>query len=255
MFGMKTIRRLLLAVTLVAPVGGMASTLPFLSADADLSGSILDFFIGSTPSQSLREVTVSGTITDAVNAPGAIGKTLAFNTRVFDDPGSGLLGLTAELTLGGTSFGGGRIISTTPGSEIEFEPFTSGPGVLNFPMLIIPPVTDTPNAMDPMLFDFSYGGDFDIFPDRIGAAVPEFEVLLSIFLDGPLPTRLFEEVDPDTGAVIDSYRFIGGTLPVSRITLGPVGGLPDVAPIPLPAGLPLLICALAVLVFPRRRPA
>ncbi|GFE48270.1 hypothetical protein So717_00230 [Roseobacter cerasinus] len=243
-------RNLILGALLAAPIAATAAPQPFLEAEQDLSGSLLNFFLGGIPS-TLTEITLSSTVSAATNAPGTVGKTLAFKTDTVEIGGQ--LFRQAELTLGSTTLLSADILSNDPLGD--FDPFTAGPGDLNFPMFIVPPFTDTPNAADPTLFDFTYGGDFDIYPDRIGVDAPEFEVLLSVYLAGPLPVRTFHQIDPSTNQVIDSFDFFEGPLSISRITLGPVGGLPDIAPIPLPAGLPLMLAAFGCLALLGRRRA
>lgn len=247
MFFITPLKRALLAAALCTPYAVNAASFSQIETTADLSGSILNFFLGGAPS-TLYEINLSGTVTDQIGAPGSVGKTLAFKTTVVEE--FGFLRREAGLTLGATTLTGGNVISID--SVGDFEPFTSGPGDLNFPMLIIPTFTDTPNAADPTRFDFTFTGDFDFLPDIIGAEFPDTEVHLSVFLDGPLPTRTFEEVDPLTNTVIDSYPFIEGPLSVSRITLTH-GKPPAIAPIPLPAGAPLVLGGLTLLGWLGRR--
>lgn len=232
---------------------GLATTLPamtvgqpFLTAENDLTGSLLDYFDAGMPS-GVKQINVSGTITEEIGAPGLVGKKLAFRSNLSDFTNA------AEFTLGSTIIDGFGIFDGSVGTSYDYEPFQSGPGDLNLTFFVFPPIlSDTPNADDPGLFDFVYGGDFSEFPDKIGTAFPEIQLMMSIYLDGPLPTRTFEEFDPITNELVDSFDFIEGDLAISRITLGLVGGDP-IAPIPLPAGLPLLLGGLGLLTFLRRR--
>ena len=228
-----------------APASSATVGQPFLVADGpDASGSILDFFDDFTGGPSgVKQVTLAGTITQAFGAPSLAGQPLAFSTD--QSPG----GASASLTVGSTTIDGFQIFSNSAGSY-DYDPFEPGPGDLNFSFFITPPFTEVGPFEDPT---FVYGGAFSEYPSR-NAEFPEFEVMLSAYLDGPLPTEVFEVIDPDTGAVLDSFEYIEGTLPVSRITLGVVGGepVPD-AVIPLPAGLPLLAGALGLLALVRLR--
>lgn len=236
----------LLATGLATSLPAMTVGQPFLTAENDLTGSLLDYFDAGMPSGVLQ-INVSGTITEEIGAPGLVGKKLAFRSNLADFTNA------AEFTLGSTVIDGFDIFDGSVGTAYDYEPFQSGPGDLNLSFFIFPPIlSDTPNADDPTLFDFVYGGDFSVFPDKVGAAFPEIQLMMSIYLDGPLPTRTFEEFDPDTNELIESFDFIEGELPISRITLGLVGGAP-IAPIPLPAGFPLLVGGLGMLILLRRR--
>ncbi len=229
----------LLALPLVAclalPAAAAEVGQPFLVADSDLTGSILDFF-GDYGPTGVDQVSLSGTITSAIGSPTLAGQPLSFAT----DQGNG----TATLTVGGTTIDEFAIFSSMTGSY-DFDPFQEGPGDLNFALFIEPPFTEPEEGT------FDYHGAFEDYPTRM-AEFPGFEVVLSVYLDGPLPTKLFEATD-DEGNVIETFTYVEGPLPVARITLGTVGGAALPAEVPLPAGLPLLGAGLAGLALLRRR--
>ncbi len=195
---------------------------PFLVIDGpDASGSILNFFFGSAPSEA-EDLTLSGTITQAIGAPSLVGTSFSLFTSEAMDSGAFTLGATVvdEFSLfSGSGF---------------FDPFQAGPGDLNTSVFIGPPF------IEPVFGTFEYLADFAEFPDRT-ALFPEFEVFIAIFLDGPLPTRVFD--DPDFG----SFSYVEGALPIQRIEISTAGGapLPPMPPIPLPAAGWMLLGGLA----------
>ena len=229
----------LVAAISAAPVVAASIGQPLLVIDAAEggapTGSILDFFGPFGPSGQ-KDVTVSGTVTEAFGAPSTVGMSFRFDSSVF-------LG-GASLTLGETMVDDSSLIA----SPDFFDPFVAGPGDLNFTLFFAPPFEEVP-PFDPF-GTFVYGGAFSDWPDRDANVFdfPEFEFGLSVFLDAPLPTRLFE--DPDDPAF--DFEFIEGPLSISRIEFGTVGG-PPVAPVPLPAGLPLLLLGIAALGAAGRR--
>lgn len=227
----------------------MASTAgqPFLIADDDLNGSVLNYFDVFGPT-GVRVLNLSGTITEAIGAPGLVGEGIAFDSGLADFTNE------ASFTLGTTVSSGFDISNTGPGLY-DYDGFVPGPGDLNLTFLVFPTFTDQPNASDPTLYDFFYTGDYEDFPDKIGADFPEIELMMSVYLDGPLPMKTYEETDPVTGNVTFTFDYVEGPLSVERITVGLVGGepVPSVPPIPLPAGFPLLIGGLGLLVMVRKR--
>ncbi|MEM9344842.1 MAG: hypothetical protein AAGA87_17515 [Pseudomonadota bacterium] len=237
-------RSLFLAAALaaLAPAAHSAGQ-PFLVMEDDLNGSLLNFFFGGLPSD-IYELNVSGTVTNAIGAPSLDGAAFAFETSV--GPGD----LTATMILGSDSLGPSDIFASTS-TVYSFNPFSAAftPGNIEIPFFVIPPdTTGTPNAADPSLFDFSYGGAFSEYPNRTGE-FPEFELVMNIFYDGDLPTKVFD--DP----VLGPFDYIEGNLNVTRITLGTVGGdpLPPTTVVPVPATLPLALGALGLLAAIRRR--
>ena len=221
------------------PVHATTVGQPLLVIDAadggNPTGSLLDFFGPFGPSGQL-DASLSGTITEAFGAPSTVGLDFALSTSIVLD--------TASLTLGETVIDGFDIFAAT-----SFDPLQEGPGDLNFALFVLPPFTEVP-PFDPF-GTFVYGGDFAEFPSRDGDVVdfPEFELRVSVFLDGPLPTREFvdEGFDPP-----ETFTFVEGPLSISRIEIGTVGGAP-LPPVPLPAGLPLLLGALGAVALVRRR--
>lgn len=222
------------AATISAPVSASAIGAPFLTVDSsDVStASILDFFDIFGPS-GVKQITLAGTISSTIGAPSLVGETFDFRTVQGASP-------TAELTLGATTISGFDIFDGSTTGSYEFDPFQDGPGDLNFSVFVIPPLTE------PVIGTFDYGGDWSEWPDRT-AMFPEIEILISVYLNGPLPTRFFDDG-------FGGFDYIEGDLSVDRITLGTVGG-DRIGVIPLPAGFPLLMVGLAALAILRRRSA
>lgn len=233
-----------IAVSSTVSAGATTVGQPFFEVDmaagGNPTGSILDFFGAFGPS-GIKQVDLSGTVTRAVGDPTAVGKTLGFSTNVTGPS------IEAELTLGTTTLDGSNVFSASTGA-FDFDPFQDGPGDLNFRFVFLPPFSEVP-PFDPF-GTFVFEDDFSAFPSRDANVFdfPELEGMLSVFLDGPLPTRLFE--DPDDPAF--NFEFIEGQLDIDRITFGLVGGDPLPA-IPLPAGLPLILGALGTLAALRTR--
>ncbi|MEM6939288.1 MAG: VPLPA-CTERM sorting domain-containing protein [Pseudomonadota bacterium] len=233
-------------IGLASGASAMTVGQPFLIAEDNLSGSTLDFFDGFGPT-GVNVIDVTGTITSTFGAPGLIGETLAFrsNLAAFTDE--------AELTVGGTVLSGLEVLEG--GSPAyDFDPFRPGPGDLNIELFVEPPFIDSVNGSDPTKFDFTYTGAYSDFPPSIGVDFPGIELLLSIYLDGPLPMQTFDVIDSNTNMVTSSFDYIEGPLSISRITLGLIGGEP-LPKIPLPAGMPLLLLGLCALGLARRRRA
>ena len=236
-------RHLVLAAVAAAAVAlpAAASTVgqPFLVIDAAEGGtpfgSIVNVFDGGVPSRFV-ETTIGGTVTSAVGAPGAVGQ--AFR-------------LDADSRAGGADFSlGGSVTSAfedNPTAFIPVDPFGAGPGDLNFALALLPDFTEVGPA-DTVVFD----GPFSIFGprDRADANAEVVRVTVAIFLDDVLPSRdVFDPLDPDTLLT----TIIEGQLSIDRIEIGTVGGEPVLPPVPLPAGLPLLLGALGALGLARRR--
>lgn len=234
-------RSIFLAACLAATApAAFAAGQPFLVMEDDLDGSLLNFFIGGLPSD-IIELSVEGTVTEAIGAPSLDGAAFTFDTTTF--PGD----VEATMTLAGDTISGGSIFASTS-TLYSFNPFSAAftPGNIEIPFFIIPPsLNATQNASDPSLSDFTYLGAFSDYPGKT-AEFPEFEVVMNIFYDGDIPMKSFD--DP----VFGPSPYIEGDLNVTKITLGTVGGDP-LAVIPLPATLPLALGALATLGALRRR--
>ena len=233
---------------LVAPPAAAAPVGPphLVANGGDVSGSLLDYFSEFGGPSGVKEIDVPGTITKTFGAPSLVGETLSF--RSSQPP----LASSARLTVGETTLENDEVEDGL--GDYDYDPFVDGLGDLNVNIFVLPPIVgDGVNADDPTLPDFLYGGAFAEFGPRT-AEYPDLELLLSIFVDGPLPTKLFEKRDPDTDELLYSEEYIEGPLPISRLTLGLVGGepLPVPAPIPLPGGLPLLAGGLGLLALRRR---
>lgn len=231
----QTILALAASVALASPGNAVSVGAPFFEIDGSdvSSASILDFFDIFGPS-GIKEVSLAGTVSSSVGAPSTVGSAFSFSTSVGGGFG------TASLTLGATTLSAFEILDASTGPTVQdFDPFQEGPGDLNFRMLILPPF------LEPVFGTFQYTGDFADWPDRT-ADFPEFEVVLSVYLDAPLPTRTFDDG-------FSTFDFIEGPLSVDRITFGTVDGEPLIAPVPIPAGLPLLAGALLGFVVIGRR--
>lgn len=237
------------AALAIAPEAGAAIVgQPFFEVSADAggapSGSILDFFTDFGEPSGLNQVSLTGTITSAFGAVGAVGKALAFSTSV--GPGS----ITGALTLGATVLDGAAVFPAFAGAY-DFDPFQGGDGDLNFAFSVFPPFDIVYDAPGDLLGTIVYGGDFSDFPDREEApgVFPELDLVLSVYLDGPLPLKLFEYPD-DAPPELEDFPYVEGPLPISRITLGLEGGEPltdPMPPIPVPPALPLLAGGLLLL--------
>lgn len=217
-----------------APLGASAAVLggfgqPILVLDGDdASGSILNFFDFGLPSD-LEDLSLSGTITKTFGAPSLVDTNFAFESSEAMARGAFTLGNTTlreEDTNLFMGFG-------------NYDPFQSGPGDLNISVFVLPPLVQ-PNALE-----FDYIDEFDEFPNRINV-VPEFELLISVFLDGPLPMKVLN--DPLFGPI----EYIEGPLAIDRIEIATAGGAP-LAPVPLPATGFLLFAGLLVTHKLRRR--
>lgn len=219
------------ALALACAVGAQASSLgaPFVAIEGEdvSNASILDFFDSFGPS-GFNTVSFAGTVSSSVGASSLVGQSFSFAT-----PGPGFSS-SATVTIG--TEGVGAFDAQFGG--YDFDPFQPGPGDLNFRMLALPEfsVIDGPTLAEDR---FIYEGLFADWPDKVGG-FPEFEVMISVYLNGPLPTRSFE--DPFDGSIVE---YIEGPLSVNRIIFGTVGGAP-VAPVPLPASLPLLSLGLGL---------
>lgn len=206
---------------------------PFLIAENDLNGSILDFFQFSAPSGQ-KELSVSGTVTNAFGADSAIGQGLGLTTSLFG---------ASQLTFFGET------LTVEDVSGLFFDPLQATPGLITFEMLVQLPIAgDIPDPMTPGNFIFNYDAPFDDF-DGYSSDFPDPILEMSIYYNGDLPTRIFEEIF--NGAVVDSYPYVEGSLDVTKITLGLVGGDP-VPQVPLPASGFMLIGAIGLLASRRR---
>lgn len=239
------------ATSLCLASGAFASTVgqPFLVIEDDLNGSILDFFFGGIPS-GLQEVSVSGTVTEAIGAPALVGEAFSFSSS---------LNFGAEVSLGGTTGVFAEDFSEATGFTYLYDPFRqTGPGDINLALGLAPPSTV---AYDPIsdTFTETYLNEFAAFgPRTFGASDPGagfLPVVMSVFLDAPLPQQLFEELD-GAGNVISITPYIDGPLSISRITLGTVGGPAVPVPeVPLPASGLLILAAIGGLAAAGRKKA
>lgn len=207
--------------------------------------SILDNFDFLAPSGA-KSVTLNGTVTETYGWDNALGADFSFTSGAFLSP--------TTLEIGGLSYSYdpsdpfvGYLQEIFGGGAYDFDPFSGdGPGDMVFNFMIFPGYTET--FLDPE-YQYEYSGILEEFGPRI-APFPEFGLQLSVYLSGPLPTRTF---DPATiGAPGTPYDYIEGMLSVDYMTLGLIGGTP-IAPVPLPAGLPLLAAALGALGLWRRK--
>ena len=223
------------AALLVAPLSAWAAPAgfgqPLLIIDGPgTSGSLLNFFDFGLPSD-LEDLSLSGTVSQAIGAPSLVGADFSFSSSEVLDNG--------ELTLGSTTLTeAGFTLIRGPGL---FDPFQGGPGDLNISALIMPPF------FEPVFGTFDYQGDFDEYPTRT-APLPEFEILISVYLAGPLPTETFN--DP----IFGTFEYFAGTLDIDRIEILTAGGAPLPA-VPLPATGLLLLAGLGALGLRARRRA
>lgn len=231
------------APAMAAPAGQ-----PFLVLEADLAGSALDFFWGSMPSGNV-ETNLSGRITQSFGWPGAVGQTLSFSVD-----GSGP-SEALSLQIGTESSPGDFFLwlgNVWPGPGVPSPNFLGsgpGPGDVNFSMIVSPNYIET--DLGSGLYSYDYTGIFAPFSGRV-ATLPDFELLLSVYLDGPLPTKTFEYSESEDGPIL-SIDYVEGPLSISKMTLGLVGGTPvPPAVVPLPAALPLLGAALGGMLLLRR---
>lgn len=245
----------LLIASIVAAFGAMpasANTVgaPFFTIEKDDVGlaSILDFFEFGLPS-GRKEVSLSGTISSAQGAPSLVGTQFSFETSVTTSD--------TMLTIDGYALTDGTIgsdpdvvndLGTTPGQF--WNPFQPGPGDLNFLVFAEPAYVETSYDLTTDLGTYDYPGGFAPWSDLLTPG-PGFELLISVYLDGPLP--ISSVTDP--GGTTET--FVQGPLSVAQITVGTIGGAPleddTMAPVPLPAGLPLLVAGLGGLALLRNR--
>jgi len=206
---------------------------PFLIADGDTAGSILDFFDIFGPS-GVKELSLSGEVTDSVGAPGTIGMDLEFQSSVFGG---------STLSLDGSSI---LVEDLTPGGSFDFDPFQGTPGEFTFNMLAMLPVDefldDVPNPGD---LTFTYDAPWDIFGPYT-SDFPELILVMTVFYDGDFPTKIYN--DPGFGDI----EYVEGAFDVTRITLGLDGGAP-LPQVPVPASGLLLLGAIGALGARRRR--
>ncbi len=134
-------------------------------------------------------------------------------------------------------------------------------------VLVIPPYTE---VYDPItsISTFSYSGIFTGFGPRTGT-IPEFVLQFSI--DLPIPTKNgfwyctagqatcefsniagLTDLNGQPATLFESFTYPEGAIHNAVLTFSMVDGRP-VAPVPLPAGGMLLVCALAGLAALRRK--
>lgn len=225
-------RNLSLAAGFCVAFAGAASAVtlgqPLYVAEANGSGSVLDFFMSGEPSGQ-KELSAGADITEEFGTSGFLGERISYS---MDLGGNGTLSLgsyvldinTFTAGFGGASgddFADTGLISTT------FE--------VNFPVISFRP--DPLGGLEILTLDL----------DPFGAGMtletkdPFVEIGVNIFYDAPLPTKTFDS--PFFGPV----DFIEGIFDVTRIEVGLIGGapVPDMPQVPLPAGGILMLTALA----------
>lgn len=236
----------LFASAAAAPGHAATVGMPFLVIDQDLSGNILDHFDGAFPS-SVIETSLRGRISQSYGWPAAVGQVVQLNTYAYAE---------MQLSIGANTSPGDFFVTEGNGWGGDFPdgPYFigsgPGPGDLNYSLTVIPNYTET--ELGGGLYEFSYDGIFSAFSGRV-AEFPDFELVMSVYLDGPLPTKTFSYQESEDGPIL-SFDYVEGPLNISRITLGLVGGEPvPSAVVPLPAALPLLLGALGGMALIRRR--
>jgi len=233
------------------PIQAMPIGQPLLVAEADLSGSLLDFFDFFGPS-GLKILSASGTITSTFGADTLIGETINLNIGV----GGGMINETVQVAgadlVSGFAIGGGRG-SLLEGSGLTDEGAT---GVFSFTHVANPAFSATFDAGPPATVTFDYDDPFSFYGPRTmedALARPEFEIGVNVFFDGIFPTKIFEETD-GAGNVVNTFDYIEGPINVTRIEIGLIGGDP-ISQVPVPATLPLMLLGVSGLALMRRKRA
>ena len=224
------------AIGLAIPSSAATIGQPFLVIDAAEggapTGSILDNFEFNQPS-GFRSLTLAGTVTRAVGIAGAMGKEFRF------DDGDVGLRTAPEVTLGDYSApGAGRSTTLYDG----FDAFSRTLRI-DYTIELFEDFSVDPSGFSGLLSAFA--------PSSTATSGPELAI--SVFLDTPPPVRTLLSDDPSLDGSPFEIPYVEGSLDIDRIEIGTVGGA-AIPPIPLPAGLPLLLGAVGVLAVARRRP-
>jgi len=227
-----------LSVGLALPVSASTVGQPYLVMEDDLSGSILDFFGAFGPSGA-KELTFGGTITSTQGAPDLVGKEFDIDL----DQG----GFVVGGNLGATGFGGFADHPFYPFGDISMIEL----GVMTLELFIEPDDLVSTPVLDPSLAEFSYGADFEPFGTTVSDFPEPLNLVMQVFYDGGLPSKIYEQLD-SSGNVVDSFGYFEGAMDVTKITIGTIGG-PPIAAVPLPATALLLIAGLGGLGAAARR--
>ena len=245
------------AVTIVSiSTAPQAATVgqPFLVIEDNLSGHLLNNFtsVGADfiPTD-VFNATLAGTITGGVGAPELVGTSFSLETVLGD-----IVRPENFFTLGGATVNiDDANVAGVGVPGCCFDPFqNTGPGDLNFQILAFAGGTTT---FDPVtgLYTRVFDDEFAAFGprtslDRFGF---DLELVISIYLNAPLPINFFESADLDGVSIVD-VPYIKGDLSISRITIGTVGGPEIPLPVvPLPASGLLILAGLGAIGAVRRR--
>ncbi len=217
-----------LATLTALPAAAETVGQPFLVMEEGLSGSTFNYFQDSFPGPSgLNDL--KGIVTQEFGAPGSLGKAFSLTIGFDEGPSDDNLLKFGDATLG--------FYNDEP-AQFDLHDYLKqvGPKELMLSLVFYPAFEND-----------TLPGDLAIFPVAPGwNDNPQYQ--LSILLNTPAATKIFEDTDGE-GNVVDTFEYLEGPLDIRRITLGRIGGepLPPPAVVPLPASVPLLGAALAVL--------